>query len=784
MNASAEDGAAKSKKVIKRPRATKAAAAPKEVAETKEVAAPKVAKPRGRPAKAKAAPEASHEPSLFESHSHQSAPAVERSPEPAREQNRERAPERDFTAAPVEREQRESRDDLSERDQRQVRDQSNQSGHAGQSDQSDSFSSRDNSASSERSSNVRSSDDRPASERPVFVPSSESGRDQSFAPPSAGYSDNQGSGGEGGSNDGGGYSEGQNAPSSEQGGQSSDGGTDSNNNANSDGGGNGGNTGNSGAGNAGGGGGNGAPGGGFQQGAAVEDDRGPWWKRKKDKKNKWKENKPHGGGQQHGQGGGGPRQGGHGGGHGGHNAAPLHPPQPPPPVFVPHYGDLPDPVRFADLDALDALAAELKSGTGGETIFVDQIYSLNLFELIQTARRLGVVIEGTPNRLQVLEVIFIHAAQQKIPLVDRGWVDLTDKGHGFIVHSQLNYRLYPEDTYISEALIKRYGLKRGHQIEVVVQSPQGTDRCPSAVGVTSVMGKEPNAIISLTPFEELVPYYPLQRILLEAPEIHKDIAMRAVDLLTPIGFGQRGLLVAPPRTGKTVLLQNIANSISHNFPEKKLILLLIDERPEEVTDFKRHTTGEVVSSTFDEAPESHVHAAEMVIEKARRLVEQGEHVVILLDSITRLARAYNALAANSGKIMSGGVEANALQKPKRFFGSARNIEGGGSITIIGTALIDTGSRMDEVIFEEFKGTGNMELHLDRGLSDKRIFPAINIDRSGTRKEELIYHPEEMQRVYGLRRAMQGIPPVEAMDMLIQRLKKTKTNAEFLMSLSR
>jgi transcription termination factor Rho len=506
---------------------------------------------------------------------------------------------------------------------------------------------------------------------------------------------------------------------------------------------------------------------GGSQGGGHDEERGPWWKRKKDKKNKWKDkqHQPHGGGG---------RPGGH-----------QHPPQPPPPVLAPvHYGDLPDPARFADQAALDALAATLSTGNGDQPILVDQIYALNLFELTGFARKLGVPFEGTPNRLQMLEAIFIHAAQKQVPIADRGLVDLTDKGHGFIVHEQANYRLYPESTYLPEALIKRYGLKRGHHVEVIVQSPQSGDRCPAAIGVKTVMGKAPDEVSKLTPFEELVPYYPLQRILLEAPEIHKDISMRAVDLLTPIGFGQRGLLVAPPRTGKTVLLQNIANSISHNFPEKKLILLLIDERPEEVTDFKRHTKGEVVSSTFDEAPESHVHAAEMVIEKSRRLVEQGEHVVILLDSITRLARAYNALAANSGKIMSGGVEATALQKPKRFFGSARNIEGGGSITIIGTALIDTGSRMDEVIFEEFKGTGNMELHLDRGLSDKRIFPAINIDRSGTRKEELIYHPEELLRVYGLRRAMQGIPPVEAMDMLIQRLKKTKTNAEFLLSLSR
>ena len=327
-------------------------------------------------------------------------------------------------------------------------------------------------------------------------------------------------------------------------------------------------------------------------------------------------------------------------------------------------------------------------------------------------------------------------------------------------------------------------MKRGHQVEVLVQAALEGERCPSVVRIDSVMGKEPGAILQVTPFEELIPYYPLQRILLEASEIQKDVSMRAVDILTPVGFGQRGLIVAPPRTGKTVLLQNIANSITENSPFAKLILLLIDERPEEVTDFRRHTKGEVVSSTFDESPESHVHCAEMVGEKARRLVEQGEHVVILLDSITRLARAYNALASNSGKIMSGGMEATALQKPKRFFGAARNIEGGGSLTILASALIDTGSRMDEVIFEEFKGTGNMELHLDRGLVERRIFPAINIDRSGTRKEELIYHPEELQRIYGLRRAMQGLGPIESMEMLIQRLKKTKSNAEFLLTLSR
>ncbi|MFT3782207.1 MAG: transcription termination factor Rho [Nibricoccus sp.] len=433
--------------------------------------------------------------------------------------------------------------------------------------------------------------------------------------------------------------------------------------------------------------------------------------------------------------------------------------------------------------ALETTAADITSG-GGDPVHLDKLYALNLAELTAEARRLGVTFEGAPNRKQVLAEIFKQLSAAKRPIFDRGWIDMTDRGHGFIVHEAVNYRLYPEDTYLPESLIFKWGLKRGHYVEVLVQAPKENERCPSVVRVDKVMNVEPAEISKVKPFEDLTPYYPLQRILLEAPEIHKDISMRAVDILTPIGFGQRGLIVAPPRTGKTVLLQNMANSISNNFPDTKLILLLIDERPEEVTDFKRHTKGEVVSSTFDESPESHVHCAEMVGEKARRLVEAGQHVVILLDSITRLARAYNALASNSGKIMSGGMEATALQKPKRFFGAARNIEGGGSLTIIATALIDTGSRMDEVIFEEFKGTGNMELHLDRGLVDKRIFPAINMDRSGTRKEELIYHPDEMLRIYGLRRAMQGIPPVEAMEMLITRLKKTKTNAEFLMGLNR
>jgi transcription termination factor Rho len=469
-------------------------------------------------------------------------------------------------------------------------------------------------------------------------------------------------------------------------------------------------------------------------------------------------------------------------GQGGGPQHPQHPPQPAPPSAAVLYGDLPNPARFVDLAALDALAAEISSGPDAP-LYLDQLYALNLADLTAFAREKGVPLEGAPNRKQLLALLFAQASAARRPILTRGYVDMTDRG-AFIVHEHVNYRLYPEDPYLPESLIRRYGLKRGHKVSVLVQAPAENERCPAVVRIDDVMGLKPEEISKVTPFEELIPYYPLQRILLEAPAVQKDVSMRAVDILTPIGFGQRGLIVAPPRTGKTVLLQNIANSVSENSPEVKLILLLIDERPEEVTDFRRHTKGEVVSSTFDESPESHVHCAEMVGEKARRIVESGGHVVILLDSITRLARAYNSLASNAGKIMSGGLEATALQKPKRFFGAARNIEGGGSLTIVATALIDTGSRMDEVIFEEFKGTGNMELHLDRGLVDRRIFPSINIDRSGTRKEELIYHPEELQRIYGLRRAMQGLGPIESMEMLIQRLKKTKSNAEFLLTLSR
>lgn len=356
-----------------------------------------------------------------------------------------------------------------------------------------------------------------------------------------------------------------------------------------------------------------------------------------------------------------------------------------------------------------------------------------------------------------------------------------------VCYASDNYQLRELSAYLPKVLVRKHGLRPGQTIQAQIFISSSHVQCPCIVKINTVMGKTPEEMRTIPHFKELIPYYPTERILLEIkPEKGWDNnAMRIVDILTPIGFGQRGLIVAPPRTGKTVLLQNVAHSIIKNQPQAHLIILLIDERPEEVTDFKNLLPGiEVISSTFDESPESHVRAAEVVIEKAKRLVEIGENVVILLDSITRLARAYNTIIPSSGKVLSGGVEANALQGPKAFFGAARNIEQGGSLTILATALIDTGSKMDEVIFEEFKGTGNMELHLDRSLIDKRVFPAINIEKSGTRKEELLYHPDELHKIYILRRALKGvISPTESMEMLLDRIHKTNNNIEFLMSIN-
>ncbi len=457
--------------------------------------------------------------------------------------------------------------------------------------------------------------------------------------------------------------------------------------------------------------------------------------------------------------------------------------QPPPPAERDHIeGDLPASARFPNKEACEAILAERD---GAEPIDLTSLYELKVEPLAAAVRALGAELEPKSSRKQAIEALYKFGREGKRVFKDTGFLDTSDDGHGYVVHQVSNYQLKPESVYVPASLIREYGLQRGHQVEVLAAAPEEGERCPAALQIVSAMGEDPVELAKITPFEDLIPYYPTKRLVLETPDpgnSKKDVSMRAFDLLTPIGFGQRGLIVAPPRTGKTILLQGLANSIQENWPEAHLIVLLIDERPEEVTDFKRRVKGEVISSTFDETPTSHVHCAEMVCEKARRMVEKGKDVVILLDSITRLARAYNALASNSGKIMSGGIEATAMQKPKRFFGSARNIEEGGTLTIMGTALVDTGSKMDEVIFEEFKGTGNMEIHLDRELINKRIFPAINFERSGTRKEELLYHPQEMEKVYGLRRVMQGVPGVEAMEMLIKRLKVTKNNIEFLMSL--
>lgn len=427
--------------------------------------------------------------------------------------------------------------------------------------------------------------------------------------------------------------------------------------------------------------------------------------------------------------------------------------------------------------------------TAAEPLNYNEIYDKTLKELEEAATESGVTWDGLPGRQKIVRAFLDKAHADKRPIRVTGTAEILETGYGFLVFERDNLRLKTESPFLSAALIKRLGIQRGHKVDALMNAPKEAETCPFVLKVDTLMDRSVEEVQHLTPFTELTPYYPTERIVMESAQgaLGKwdNISMRVVDLLSPVGLGQRGLIVAPPRTGKTVLLQGIANAIRVNKPDVHLIILLVDERPEEVTDFKRSVTGaEVVSSTFDESAESHVHAAEMVIEKSRRMVECGKDVIILLDSITRLARAYNTMMPSSGKILSGGVEASALQKPKRFFGSARNIEEGGSITILGTALVDTGSKMDEVIFEEFKGTGNMELHLDRELSNKRIFPSLSFERSGTRKEELLYHPDEMMKVYALRRAMKGVPSTEAMEMLIGRVKKTKTNAEFLMGMSR
>ncbi len=401
-------------------------------------------------------------------------------------------------------------------------------------------------------------------------------------------------------------------------------------------------------------------------------------------------------------------------------------------------------------------------------------------ELTELLAHLPAEETGNMRKHEAVYEIIRSTLRRGGSVIAQGTLEILPDGFGFLRSPKSNYLQCPEDVYVSPTQIRKYGLRTGDLIEGIVRDPKEKERFFAMGRVDLVNGKPAAEARKQVHFEYLTPLFPDRRINLEvAPD---EVAMRVMDIFTPIGMGQRGLIVAPPRTGKTVLLQKMANSISANHPDVALFILLIDERPEEVTDMQRNTKAQVLSSTFDEAPERHVQVAEMMIEVAKRLVESGKDVCILLDSITRLARAYNTVQPHSGKILSGGVDANALHKPKRFFGAARNIEKGGSLTIIATALVDTGSRMDDVIFEEFKGTGNMEICLDRAMVDKRVFPAINIEKSGTRKEELLLHPEELSRTWILRRALNGVPPVEAMEMIIKRLKSSKSNAEFLMSI--
>jgi transcription termination factor Rho len=361
-----------------------------------------------------------------------------------------------------------------------------------------------------------------------------------------------------------------------------------------------------------------------------------------------------------------------------------------------------------------------------------------------------------------------------------GVLEVLPEGFGFLRAPDFNYIAGADDIYVSPSQIRKFGLRTGDTISGMVRPPKGEEKFFAMLRIDAINFDPPNSVKERIHFDNLVPLYPTQHLKMERDA--QEQCTRVMDLMTPLGKGQRALIVAPPRTGKTVLLQNIANSITANHPEVFLIVLLIDERPEEVTDMERHVKGEVISSTFDEPATRHVQVAEMVIEKAKRLVEHKKDVVILLDSITRLARAYNTVVPSSGKVLSGGVDSNALQRPKRFFGAARNIEGGGSLTIVATALIETGSRMDDVIFEEFKGTGNSEIVLDRKLSDKRVFPSMDIFKSGTRKEDLLIDPPKLQKIWVLRKVLAGSGPVESMELLLDRLGKTKTNDEFLANL--
>ncbi|OLE74031.1 MAG: transcription termination factor Rho [Acidobacteria bacterium 13_1_20CM_2_57_8] len=414
---------------------------------------------------------------------------------------------------------------------------------------------------------------------------------------------------------------------------------------------------------------------------------------------------------------------------------------------------------------------------------IAQLKEMNISALTQVAKDLN--IQGASGmRKQELIFKILQAQTEKSGFIfSEGVLETLPDGFGFLRAPDYNYLPGPDDIYVSPSQIRKFDLRTGDTVSGQVRPPKDGERYFALIKVEAVNFEHPDEARNKVFFDNLTPLYPNERLKLETSNGKDNLSARVLDLLTPIGKGQRGLIVAPPRTGKTMLLQTIANSITANHPEVVMIVLLIDERPEEVTDMQRSVNGEVISSTFDEPASRHVQVAEMVIEKAKRLVEHKRDVVILLDSITRLARAYNTIVPPSGKVLSGGVDSNALQRPKRFFGAARNIEEGGSLTIIATALIDTGSRMDDVIFEEFKGTGNMEIGLDRKLVDKRVFPAIDINRSGTRKEELLVPRDELNRIWILRKVLNPLSTVEAMELLLDKMGKSKSNGDFLASMS-
>jgi transcription termination factor Rho len=456
----------------------------------------------------------------------------------------------------------------------------------------------------------------------------------------------------------------------------------------------------------------------------------------------------------------------------------------PPPAATPAVAPPPHRPRDDDPRGFDeevnSRYEEIKRGS----THISELQQMTMPQLLKVAKDEEISEVTGLKKQDLIFRILKERVKQNGLMFGEGTLEVLPDGFGFLRSPDYNYLPCPDDIYISPSQIRRFGLHTGAVVAGQIRPPKENERYFALLRVEAINYQDPDILTQKVVFDDLTPLHPNKRLSLEADPT--EINMRVMDLVTPIGKGQRGLIVAPPRTGKTILLQKIANSVLRNHPECYVIVLLIDERPEEVTEMERTVKSEhaeVVSSTFDEPASRHVQVSEMVIEKAKRMVEYGTDVVILLDSITRLARAYNTEVPHSGKILSGGVDANALHKPKRFFGAARNIEEGGSLTILATALIDTGSRMDEVIFEEFKGTGNMELHLDRRLVDKRVWPAIDVNRSGTRKEEMLMDPEELRRMYILRKVLSDMNPVEAMELLINRMARTKSNAEFLMSMN-